>query len=176
MSSDSDKKLKLPVIIIPYIFNTIRKGELRDSLVIDFNNAHKNFKSAKFEISKISGNTWRIGLLLLGDNGLYFIFHPYIDNKNTERLSLAFVNEVISNKTKLIRKVKRDLKVEELREYQIIKKDNIISCFINGQEKRYENTIEEIEDDKIHRVRFQFWRHDNEEIALELKNFELRWE
>lgn len=170
------KSISAEKINIPYILNTIRKGDLHDKLLIDFNNAHKDFKEARFEITRVLGNSWRVGLLLFGDNGSYFVFHPYVDTKDAERISLAFTNEKINKKTKLVRKIKNDIKLEELRNYQIVKEGNAIRCLINGNEKRYKDTIEELDNDRIHNVRFQFWRHDNEEIVLEVKNFELFWE
>ena len=68
------------------------------------------------------------------------------------------------------------MKIPEFESYKIIKKEGIMDCLLNN-EKRYSNkdSIEEYVNDTFHIVRFQFWRHDNEEIALEIKNFRILW-
>lgn len=164
-------------IKIPLINNIIRKGEQGDNLIIDFYNEKKRFIEASFDIDKINGNSWRIGILLFGNNGTYFIFHPYIDTRDAKRLNLAFTNESVDNNPKTVRKMKNiKLSPIEFKNYKIVKNEGIIHCYINNI-KRYsdKDLTEEHVNDRFHIIRFQFWRHDNEEISVRVRNLRILW-
>ena len=66
---------------------------------IDFHNKTKILKEASFQVNKIEGNNWRIGMKLLDINGNneIFVFHPYIDNKDQHYLSFRLLNKEKNN-------------------------------------------------------------------------------
>ena len=168
---DSESKSNC-IINIPKLNITIKR-----TFNIDFHNNKKIFKEASFNVNKIKGNNWRIGMKLLdiSGNNEIFVFHSYINNEDQHYLSFRLINKEKNSK---IDKSFNDYNLEPIKpfKYKIIFSNNLLRCFINDLQIKEINGIP-INEESLHSVRFHLWGlHKNSEISLELSNLLIVWD
>ena len=155
----------------------IPRLKLLENFSMVFKNKVRIFKMASFKVLNLKGETWRIGMKLIGINGTteIFIFHSYINNSNQHGLSYLILDREKENEAKT-EDSNYEINFNKPFKYSLVNENGKLRCFLNKIEVGTDKEFKIDDKDNLHLVKFHFWNHGIDSIEADLSEIEVIWE